>query len=681
MHPEHRPRSPGACPVPDILTAYSVGKLPVEDTRAITEHVECCDSCAEFLERLDNDDTLIMALRRHVPASPTSDEPARDASPEERGNLASPRPFPCQEPGQRVGCYELLEKIGQGAMGVVYKARQLPLKRLVALKLALPGGLLPLEASTRFHTEGEAIARLQHPNIVCVHDFGEQDGQPFFSMELVEGQSLAQKLSGGPLSEREAAELVRTLALAVAFAHQQGVIHRDLKPANVLLAADGAVKLTDFGLARILDTDTGQTQRQMILGTASYMAPEQARGDVTAVGPLADVYGLGAILYEAITGQPPFRAATRAETLSQVQHRDPVPPSGLRSRACPYLEAVCLKCLEKDPAHRYPSAAALADDLGRWLCNRDPLVRPAGPLRRAWKAIRRRPGVAASVLAGLLAVVGAGMWWNDYESRPERRYARETAPAVARLQRGAAVDLIEPGGKTPAFAIRCGEGITKARMTEEGFVVTSPGLGIVELLPRIPVSHYRISIEFRQDRTPGYGPVRDCGVGMIFSHRCVSSSDGWQHVVGLVGFDDWTTRKTGPADQGNPQCQACVELLWYLDTPTDGRSPFRRRFCYPPHAAARYPSPTGQEGILHSLEIDVAPEGITALLGDAPGQQMGPLRPDHYDWFSNTLRTDQEEVSGVELGPLNQPVIGVLVGRGQCTIRRLRIVPHPDTNP
>ncbi len=273
--------------------------------------------------------------------------------------------------------YQLLEELGRGGMGVVYKARQLGLDRVVALKVILAGPHAgPVEVD-RFRREALAIARLQHPQIVQVFEVGGHEGLPFFSLEYCPGGSLARKLARGPLPPPGAAELVETLAGAVYAAHRRGVVHRDLKPANVLLGADGTPKVTDFGLAKDLGGGSGPTQSGAILGTPSYMAPEQAAGRAKEVGPAADVYALGAILYECLTGRPPFSAETPLDTLFQVLERVPERPRRLNPSVDRTLEAVCLKCLEKDPADRYPSAGALAEELAAY--RRGEPVLAAGP--------------------------------------------------------------------------------------------------------------------------------------------------------------------------------------------------------------------------------------------------------------------------------------------------------------
>jgi tetratricopeptide (TPR) repeat protein len=292
-------------------------------------------------------------------------------------------------------------------MGVVYKARHCSLKRVVALKMILAGLHADSRARVRFRNEAEAVARLQHPNIVPIHEVGEYEGRLFLSLEYVDGGSLLAKVARTPQPEREAARLVETLARAVHYMHQRGVLHRDLKPNNVLLTADGTPKISDFGLAKLLDADTNLSRTETLLGTPSYMAPEQAAGDTNRIGRSADVYSLGAILYELLTGNAPFRGATPLSILEQVRTQEPVPPRRLRRSVSIDLEAICLKCLEKEPRKRYSSAEALADDLRRFVEHRSVQARPVSVWQRMWRSTRRRPGpvgwaLAASALIGLL---------------------------------------------------------------------------------------------------------------------------------------------------------------------------------------------------------------------------------------------------------------------------------------
>jgi eukaryotic-like serine/threonine-protein kinase len=310
--------------------------------------------------------------------------------------------------GVAVPGYEIMRELGRGGMGVVYQARHLKLGRVVALKMILTGGHAGKDELARFLVEGEAIARLQHPNIVQIYEVGECGGLPFFSLEFCPGGSLDAKLAGTPMPPREAAQLVETLARAMQAAHDKGVVHRDLKPANVLLADGGAPKITDFGLAKKLDNASGRTNTGAIMGTPSYMAPEQAEGKKD-VGPAADTYALGAILYECLTGRPPFKAATALDTIMQVAADEPVPPRQLQPTTPRDLETICLKCLQKEPGKRYASAAALADDLRAFQAGEPIRARPVAALERATKWVQRNPAVTAlatAVVAALLLGTG-----------------------------------------------------------------------------------------------------------------------------------------------------------------------------------------------------------------------------------------------------------------------------------
>jgi serine/threonine protein kinase len=305
--------------------------------------------------------------------------------------------------GSSIPGYEVLGELGRGGMGVVYKARQLKLNRVVALKMSLAGEHADPELLARFKREAEAVARLQHPNIVPIFEVGEHQRQHYFSMALVEGGSLTQRVREGPLPPREAAELVRQVAEAVHYAHQRGILHRDLKPSNILLDRDGRVQLTDFGVAKhVTGAGPEQTRTGAVLGTPSYMAPEQAAGG-RAVSTAADVYALGAILYECLTGRPPFKGATMLETLDQVRGQEPVRPRQLNPHLPPDLETVCLKCLQKEPHRRYLSAQALADDLRRFLVHEPIQARPHSQFERLWRWCRRNP--SRSALVGCLVVL------------------------------------------------------------------------------------------------------------------------------------------------------------------------------------------------------------------------------------------------------------------------------------
>jgi serine/threonine protein kinase/tetratricopeptide (TPR) repeat protein len=348
-----------------------------------------------------------------VPGKST-DEKAPKAATKARGKRKAEIKMPTKVAG-----YYIIGELGRGGMGVVYKARQVGLNRLCALKMILGSGHASLDTLARFRIEAEAIAQLQHPNIVQVYEIGEQDDCPFFSLEFVEGDSLAHKIDGTPQPVREAAQLMQSLCAGMQAAHQRGIIHRDLKPANILLTKDGVPKITDFGLAkRFEDQDQGQTRTGAIMGTPSYMAPEQAKGRNKELGPAADIYSLGAILYDLLTGRPPFRGETIMDTLNQVQNLEPLPPVRLQPKVPLDLQTICLKALNKDPKKRYESAGALGEDLRRFLAGEPILARPASPVERSIKWIKRHPAATTLISISSLAVVSVltfGVLWLNAE--------------------------------------------------------------------------------------------------------------------------------------------------------------------------------------------------------------------------------------------------------------------------
>ncbi len=353
------------------------------DPEATTDHAGAARAQAEFDPEATTD---------HVRANRPGDSLASLLS---SGQLSLPK---------SVAGYEIVSILGRGAMGVVYKARQRGLDRLVALKMILSGEHASAADLGRFQAEANAVAQLQHPGIVQIFEVGEDAGRPFFSLEFVDGVSLHKKIQGTPLPPKEAAALLEKMAEAMAYAHQRGVIHRDLKPANVLLTSAGVPKIGDFGLAKRFEEDeSGLTKTGTVLGTPSYMSPEQASGLNEEVGTVSDVYSLGAILYDLLTGRPPFRGTSVMDTLQQLRTREPVPPVQLQPGVPRDLETICLKCLQKDRGKRYASAADLAADLRRFLNGEPILARPVGRAERLWRWCRRNPGKA---LAGAAAVMG-----------------------------------------------------------------------------------------------------------------------------------------------------------------------------------------------------------------------------------------------------------------------------------
>jgi eukaryotic-like serine/threonine-protein kinase len=425
------------CPSPQKLQQLMAELLARAEAEPLEAHIENCAVCQQALEGL-------MAANLTLPLGPgessTSDNhPTADGAGDFLRRLAElpdqatyatngcPAPPPLGAAQPVIAGYEILGVLGQGGMGVVYRAWQIQLKRVVALKMISAGGQARANELARFRIEAEAAARLQHPNIVQVHDVGEVDSRPYLALEFVGGGSLADKLHGTPLPPRQAAQLLETLARTMHYAHQRGVLHRDLKPSNILLsevsdqapvvARDQEIppslatdplpptavpKITDFGLAKLtIGGGSDQTHSGAILGTPSYMAPEQAAGKNKEISTAVDIYSLGAMLYELLTGRPPFSAETPLDTVLQVIEREPVAPSVLQPRVPRDLETICLKCLQKEPQRRYASAAELADDLRCFLRDQPIRARPIGQFQRTWRWCRRNP-----VVAGLLAFVG-----------------------------------------------------------------------------------------------------------------------------------------------------------------------------------------------------------------------------------------------------------------------------------
>ncbi len=318
------------------------------------------------------------------------------------------------------GDYELLEQIGRGGQGVVFRARQKSLNRIVALKVIGLGHWATEAHLKRFRLEAEAAARLEHPGIVPIHEVGERDGSCYFSMKFVEGGQLDEVVRCTPMSIRQTAELIVKVARTVHYAHEHGILHRDIKPGNILLDAKGEPHLTDFGLARLVETESTVTRTMEVLGTPSYMAPEQAVGNNAAVSSVTDVYGLGAVLYQLLTGQPPFAGGTTYETIKLLLDTEPRQPRLVNPKIDRDLSTICLKCLEKDPKRRYSSALALAEDLERWLKHEPIQGRRTGIFARGKKWVRRNPSIAvmAAMLLALAVPLGVMVWKSEFPRQP-----------------------------------------------------------------------------------------------------------------------------------------------------------------------------------------------------------------------------------------------------------------------
>lgn len=409
------------------------------------------------------------------------------------------------------GEYELMHEIARGGMGVVYKARQVKLNRTVAVKMILAGQLAGEDSVKRFYTEARAAAGLRHPNIVAIHEVGEHDGQHYFSMDYVDGESLAARIARGPLPAREAAELLQKVATAISFAHAESVIHRDLKPANILLDREGEPHVSDFGLAKLTAkpedaTDQSLTASGQVLGTPSYMPPEQAAGKSAGIGPHSDVYALGAILYCMLTGRPPFQAASAMDTLMQVLQSDPVSPRSLNQTVPVDLNTICLKCLEKDPARRYATSAEFAEEIGRFLRGEPTHARPLGLLENTWRRLRRQQRILQSVGATIVTtILVAAVAYLVWDWQREQRMGRLTLktdglPLSAELRR------LDGGSSSLAFTIpteqplRLAGGEYRLRATGAGMLSQDFTASVV------PGRESTFSVDLTEDRL--WAPLR-----------------------------------------------------------------------------------------------------------------------------------------------------------------------------
>lgn len=403
--------------------------VPWEDRRSAAQEPSIEGQRCECPELAEGLPVTLLAMANVHAALAADGTPSR-AQKEPPGNLVSPRAD--EDRAHREGWpvvpqYEILEEVGRGGMGVVFKARHVTLGRTVAIKTILACGLLQEDQVRRFLKEAKAMALLQHPNIVQIYEIGQQDRYPYLVMEYVPGESLSASLGGQPLAPRKAAELVAALARAVQAAHEQGIIHRDLKPSNILLLADGTPKLCDFGLAKHFEADADHTKTDQLMGTPSYMAPEQVLYGTEGQGPSVDIHALGVVLYETLTGRPPFLADNPMDTLQLVAFQEPVPPRRSQPRIPQDLETVCLKCLAKEPHQRYTSAAELADDLERFLANEPIHARPLGPVGRCRRWCRANPSRATLLCAALLIAVVVPAVMLVYNCRLAEELARTDA--------------------------------------------------------------------------------------------------------------------------------------------------------------------------------------------------------------------------------------------------------------
>jgi serine/threonine protein kinase len=662
---EFKKRAPN-CPSLEQLDRYNCGLLSPGEAEEIARHLAVCAECAAAFEE---EDTL--ADRPRVTPNPPSTP--QEMVPSHRFQRLPAEPV-------EFGKYHLLRKIAEGGMGIVYEAIEEPLHRVVALKLVRCGRLAGEVALQRFRTEAQAVARLEHPHIVRIYDYGEYDGAPYISMELMAGGSLAEKLRGQPLPEQEAAQLVATLAQAVQFAHDHRVLHRDLKPANVLLAADGTVKLSDFGLAKLLDADSGHTISDAVLGTPSYMSPEQAGGDLKRIDVVSDVYSLGAILYELLTAKLPFNGKTRADTLELVRNARPKYPSALRPGLSPALEAICLKCLEKEPRHRYATARQLAERLQMFLEGKPIPERPPRWLTKIWRFFSgRKLGVATLVLLSL--VTGGGLFVRSYlttDSAPEVLRAELTPEELRtafrhRLQSGAACEF-RGTEKLPGPWLIFGypnDRLDPAPQ-DEAFRIATQG-AMIEWTSDPGSDRYRFSVELCHIDSFVGTPL----IGIYFGCREATTARGQTfRTCYCFVFSDLE------GTVNNREFLGKAKLYYCCFRPGENIIP--KLLIGEEIIVALPKKPDGNETPWRMIRLDVTPEGVRVL-----GPEKGSATPLTFP-LTKLLRAQRNlksvgntppEVAAMRVEFKPQSGIGLFVARGAAAFRRVVVEPLPGGEP
>lgn len=584
--------------------------------------------------------------------------------------------------------YAVCDTLGGGGMGVVYLAREEDADRLVALKL-IRAATDPA-ARERFRVEVRAMARLGHPNVVRVLAVELDRPDPYFTMEYVNGPGLDRRLQAdGPLPVAEAVRVMEPVARAVQHAHDEGVIHRDLKPGNVIVGSDGVPKVTDFGLAKRLDSADGLTVWDAVLGTPGFMAPEQAGGRNEEVGPAADVYGLGATLYALLTGHPPFAGTDLVAVAVRVRTEPPTPLRELRSEVAPELEAIVLKCLEKDPRDRYPSAAAFADDLTRWQKGEPTAARPPTLWRKGWRAVRRRPAAAlVPVLA--LAVVAAviGAWWPRDRSpdpappvpAPEPFallpglpvHVPGFIPELSRegvlqsLREGKPVVLVGPTALRipPAWGLgSCAVG--RSSDGETGFSLQARDATILHLLPDPGIDRYLVRAELRQDQ--GMRDRSNPAFGLVVGHARVSAGgDSVFHGWLTVGFNE--SDSTGFTDQ-------VLGFREYVAFEQPPEVP-KKTSHLGPNIPIAAPDPGRRPW--RSLEVEVGPEGIAVRHdGQTVTYPVGDIQR-HWSDRARERPTGEPAVADATLPPWSPRLpLGIWAFQSWVSVRNVTIEPLP----
>jgi tRNA A-37 threonylcarbamoyl transferase component Bud32 len=535
------------------------------------------------------------------------------------------------------GRYLLLQEVAAGGMGVVYKARDTSLGRIVALKMIRSGTLARADEVERFHREARAAANLRHSNIIDIHEIGQHEGRHYFTMDFAEGGSLDQHL--GRFSDgRAAAALVEKVARAVHYAHEHGVLHRDLKPANVLLDSGDEPRVCDFGLAKLAESDVALTQTGQFLGTPAYMAPEQAADDSGHISEATDVWALGVLLYQLVTGRRPFMGPQRDALLHQIRTSDPPDPSSIRPGLDRSLEAIVLRCLHKDPAGRYASAALLADDLNRWLHGQPTKERPPSRLRRWWKSASRNPRrtVVGALATVVLCALAAGIIVQIAEPPPR-------------------VLVDDQGAREPLQWIIGSERVTGLKSAGEPLTFGTSAVSAAEFMTRVPWESYRVEAEMRHDSAEGFSEV-----GLFVLDSAPTDEGTYPRSILAVGFGD-----LGLAI-GNIQPELC--RIDRADREIGETHAFPRLNHFTSAQEA------GQPADFRNLALEVTPNEVRVFF---EGERIGVLKREDIAYGEELLF---QAFRDVQWKYNSQAGLGILVTRGSATIRRLTVTRLPAAN-
>jgi serine/threonine-protein kinase len=561
-------------------------------------------------------------------------------------------------PAATIGKYEILEKVAHGGMGIVYKARDAAVGRIVALKLLRAGDLARPDEVERFLREAHAAGQLQHPNIVPIFEVGRDGDRHFFTMPFVAGGSLGQHFQRQAADPKRAIALIEKIARAVQYAHDKGILHRDLKPGNVLLGENDEPMVSDFGLAKLLDASVDLTHSGQVLGTPAYMAPEQVAGQTGKIGPKADVWALGVMLYELVTGRRPFQGESREDLYRQILTTDPPSPRTVKTDLDGKLEAILNKCLEKDPSRRY-SAGGLADDLNRWLHGQPVSVRPPSWPRRLARTLRRRP---RTLVGGLLCVLGAAAVLFAMSPSPQDKLQR-------RLSQGKPVTLVGATGAPAYFRWCSGADAGQASADANGvFSIHSWTMSLLELLPDVPCDRYRIRAEVRHDRSDPHGEV-----GFYFGHTDHAVERGVLRCFCQLTFND-VNDMAGLAPLPPPvppsnRAFLCLHLFEEPERGYDTRAAVVTSDGFTPSAAPNKP--------WRKLKVTVGPDRLDASLDNKP-LRASLTRDEMVQSIHNLagqLPLDRKGIDRLQskLGPRGG--LGLYILQGSASFRRVVVEP------